>query len=252
METTKKTLEFRLLTREEIDVRVGQFVKDKSSNNVKGATFLLYKNARVDMAFLDEVVGVYGWQREHKELKGNIYCGVSIKDPETAEWLTKWDAGKESNTEPEKGEASDSFKRACVNWGIGRELYTAPFIYLEGTENDLKRLRLYVQKIEYSEQREIICLVLVDQNGKQRFSYSKMYEKQQPKNYEVIPEYEVDNINAAIALVNNIRSLPELRKVGRYWKQTNPTLFEKMEKRLIAAAELFQAEQTAMPDKNLQ
>lgn len=113
---------FRTLTADEIDVRVSQ-VKDN------GCSLLLYKNARCDMNILDETVGPENWQRKHYECKGNLFCSVGIKTP-AGEWIWKDDAGAESNTEKEKGEASDSFKRACFNWGIGRELYTAPFIWI--------------------------------------------------------------------------------------------------------------------------
>lgn len=115
-------MKFRALQANEIEVRVGAVYKS-------GVTFLLYKNARVDMQILDDAVGEFNWQRDHKEVKGNLYCGIGIKSPE-GEWVWKWDCGTESYTEKEKGEASDSFKRAGFNWGIGRELYTAPFIYL--------------------------------------------------------------------------------------------------------------------------
>lgn len=114
---------FRDLKPEEIDVRIAQ-VKEN------GVSLLLYKDARVDQNILDETVKPFNWQREHKELKGNIYCGISIYDDKNKQWVTKWDCGKESFSESEKGEASDSFKRAGFNWGIGRELYTAPFIWI--------------------------------------------------------------------------------------------------------------------------
>lgn len=113
----------RLLKADEIEVRIGTI-------NEKGATLLLYKDARVDQHLLDETFGAENWQRDHKELKGNIYAGVSVWDDNKNQWVTKWDAGSESQTEAVKGEASDSFKRACVNWGIGRELYTAPFTWI--------------------------------------------------------------------------------------------------------------------------
>jgi hypothetical protein len=83
------------------------------------------------MRRLDERFGEYGWQREHKDVHGVTYCGVSLWDEDKKCWVTKWDAGEPSKTSPQKGEASDSFKRACVNWGIGRELYTAPFIWIK-------------------------------------------------------------------------------------------------------------------------
>ena len=114
-------LKFRTLRADEIDCRIG-------SINEKGLTLLLYKDARCDMNILDETVGPLNWQRHHS--RDNANCTVSIWDDEKREWIEKEDTGTESNTEAEKGLASDSFKRACFNWGIGRELYTAPRIWL--------------------------------------------------------------------------------------------------------------------------
>lgn len=133
-------MKFRELNTEEIDVRIGQ-VGDGY------ITLLLYKNARVDMDILDETVGSENWQRRHYEVKGNMYCSVGIKTG--AEWVWKDDCGTESNTEKEKGESSDSFKRACVNWGIGRELYTAPKIYIK-CETECKTVNgKNVYKVKY-------------------------------------------------------------------------------------------------------
>ena len=115
---------FRDLKADEIDVRV-QSVSDT------GFSMLLYKDARCDMNILDETVGPYNWKREH--LRDNMNCIVSIYDKENKQWVGKEDTGTESNTEKEKGLASDSFKRACFNWGIGRELYTSPFIWCSDT-----------------------------------------------------------------------------------------------------------------------
>jgi hypothetical protein len=114
---------FRPLTSEEIDCRV-------SMCRESGVSLLLYKDARVDQNILDETFGIFGWQRSHQLIDGNLYCTVSIRNPDTGEWVHKQDVGKESNAEKEKGQASDSFKRACFNLGIGRELYTAPFIWI--------------------------------------------------------------------------------------------------------------------------
>lgn len=116
-------MKFRPLTKDEIECRV-------ATCGEKGLSILLYKNARCDMNILDETVGAFNWQRKHYECKGNLYCAVGIKNTENNEWVWKDDCGAESYTEKEKGEASDSFKRACFNWGIGRELYTAPFIFV--------------------------------------------------------------------------------------------------------------------------
>lgn len=114
---------FRQLTKDEIDCRVATCKEN-------GVSLLLYKDARVDQNILDETFGIFGWQRSHQLIDGNLYCTVSIRNPDTGEWVHKQDVGKESNAEKEKGQASDSFKRACFNLGIGRELYTAPFIWV--------------------------------------------------------------------------------------------------------------------------
>ena len=112
---------FRDLKAEEIDCRVATATEN-------GVSLLLYKDARCDMNILDETVGAMNWQRRHT--RDNANCVVAIWCNEKGQWIEKEDTGTESNTEKEKGQASDSFKRACFNWGIGRELYTAPFIWV--------------------------------------------------------------------------------------------------------------------------
>ena len=118
---------FRKLTASEIECRV-------STVSAKGCSLLLYKDARVDQNLLDETFGIFGWQRKHEVIDGQLFCTVSVKDPTSGEWVSKQDVGKESYAEKEKGRASDSFKRACFNLGIGRELYTAPFIWVSDCE----------------------------------------------------------------------------------------------------------------------
>ena len=154
---------FRTLKADEIDVRVAQI-------NAKGCSLLLYKNARVDMDLLDETVGSLNWKRQHS--RENANCTVSIFDPDKGEWISKEDTGTESNTEAEKGLASDSFKRACVNWGIGRELYSAPFIWIkagmveiEDSYGGKKKTndKFSVKTIEYDENRKISKLVIYNE-----------------------------------------------------------------------------------------
>lgn len=116
-------MEFRKLKASEIDARV-------NTVSEKGCSLLLYKDARVDQNILDETVGAENWERSHQLIGNNLYCTVSIYDSHKDAWISKQDVGTESYTEKEKGQASDSFKRACFNWGIGRELYTAPFIWI--------------------------------------------------------------------------------------------------------------------------
>lgn len=170
-------MNFRELTAEDIEVRA-QSVK------ANGLVLLLYKNARVDMAILDETVGAENWQREHYECKGNLFCrvGIRCKDATTArdEWIWKSDCGTESNTEAQKGEASDSFKRACFNWGIGRELYTSPFIWLDADKCNIKEGKDRNGKTAYSchdkfavekikiENKKIVGLSIVNVSTKKR------------------------------------------------------------------------------------
>ncbi len=175
-----KELKFRTLTADEIDCRVGKI-------SAKGFSLLLYKDARCDQNVLDETVGAFNWQRDHKELKGNIYCGVAIWDDEKSQWVTKWDCGVESNTEKEKGEASDSFKRSCFNWGIGRELYTAPFIWVNGhTEQDSKGRTvptyksIKVVRLEYNDGH--ISALTISGDGEVIFEWGeKKSQNTQPK-----------------------------------------------------------------------
>lgn len=118
----KKEIYFRCLRAEDVNARVQKLVVGK------GAILLLYKDARCDMAMLDEAVGAFNWKREHS--RDNANCTISIWDEDKSQWVSKEDVGTPSNTEAEKGLASDAFKRAGFNWGIGRELYTAPFIWV--------------------------------------------------------------------------------------------------------------------------
>lgn len=173
-------MKFRKLNPDEIEIRVGSLKKDGS-----GASFLLYKDARCDMNILDES-GVI-WQRDHKELKGNIYCGVGVYDKEIKQFIWKWDAGAESYTEKVKGEASDSFKRACFNLGIGRELYTSPFIWIplnkgetySDNKNNVRispRTSFKVSSIAYKDEK-IISLHITDNKGTVRYSLGSSPEQ---------------------------------------------------------------------------
>lgn len=132
---------FRELRADEIECRV-------STINAKGLTLLLYKDARCDMNILDETVGPMNWKRSHT--RDNANCIVSLWDKDKEQWVSKEDTGAESFTEKEKGLASDSFKRACFNWGIGRELYTAPFIWISEKECEAFKKNEYQGKTKYS------------------------------------------------------------------------------------------------------
>jgi hypothetical protein len=204
---------FRTLRADEIEVRVQQ-VK-KSTNGKVYAQMLLYKDARVDMMLLDEMFGIFGWQREHTFKDGKNYCRVSVYDEKRNVWVVKEDVGIPSNTEAEKGQASDAFKRACVNLGIGRELYTSPRIVVElangeyyesqdAKGNKVQRLstkvHFSVKAIDYDEKRSIVALEIVDNSGRTRAKIGVIHEA----------------LFTAKAEANNARTLTEAHNV---WKK---------------------------------
>jgi hypothetical protein len=184
-------MKFRTLTAKEIECRVGM----KGDNY---CTLLLYKDARVDQRLLDEVVGPMNWQREHQVVNGNLYCTVSIYDEKKGTWVNKQDVGTESNTEKQKGEASDSFKRACFNWGIGRELYTAPNIFINLKADDYNRdkklsTKFSVSDIDYTD-GEITRLVIIDNKYNIRYTYGAEISK--TKANELQPQNNADEVEA--------------------------------------------------------
>lgn len=164
-------MEFRLLRADEIDCRIAM-VKEW------GISLLLYKDARCDMNILDETVGMENWQRKHELINGNLFCsvGIYVKREDHGEWVWKQDVGTESYTEKEKGQASDSFKRACFNLGIGRELYTAPTMMVYKDKHKFKKHYEYqgrwmcqdhfrVTDIEYNGKRIVKVDVLNESTG---------------------------------------------------------------------------------------
>lgn len=164
---------FRDLRADEIECRVAQA-------KATGVSLLLYKDARCDQNILDETVGAFNWQRQH--CRENANCVVSIWDEKKQQWISKEDTGTESNTEKEKGLASDSFKRACFNWGIGRELYTAPFIWIKS--EDCAALKqngdrwqcydsFYVEKIAIENKRIMGIAIKNAKTGKRCFVWQR-------------------------------------------------------------------------------
>lgn len=170
----------RKLKANEIDVKVKQVTS-------KGCLLLLYKTARVDMQMLDEEFGPENWACDYKDIRGALYCGIGVKSKVTGEWTWKWDCGIESKSDDEgnekKGEASDAFKRAGFKIGIGRELYTAPFIWAKVETAFLKESKKWVLKnpfqkffvdsIEYNDAGEISYLLIVDEKGNKIYSGRK-------------------------------------------------------------------------------
>ena len=194
-------MNFRRLKANEIDARV-------STISAKGCSLLLYKDARVDQNVLDETVGAENWQRSHELIGDRLYCTVSIWDEKKQLWISKQDVGTESYTEKEKGQASDSFKRACFNWGIGRELYTAPFIWISADnvklDNKNGKLTTYdtftVKEIGYNDLGEINRLKI--QNDKQKkivYTFGAEPEQEFPKELEPITSNEQEVLKALCA-----------------------------------------------------
>lgn len=169
---------FRTLNANEIECRVAQ-----AGPKANGAwcSILIYKDARVDQKLLDEVIGPMNWKNDYSFIDGNLYCTVSIWDSEKKEWVSKQNVGTESNTEKEKGQASDAFKRACFNWGIGRELYSSPKIFIDlkqgeySVENGKVRCKASfdVREIAYDSERKVCKLIITDRSGNVRFSFNE-------------------------------------------------------------------------------
>lgn len=225
-----------LLTENDIECRIGTQKKD-DKNRIIAASYLLYKDARCDMAILDKLFTPFGWKREHI-IRENVingiktmvnYCKVSVWCKDLKEWVSKEDVGTESNTENAKGEASDSFKRACVNWGIGRELYTAPFIYIKAAEGeDLKYAGMCVKHIGYDVNRNINSLIIVDKNGTQRYSYGNPNtDYVDPQEAEARLEKAKKRLEEAIEKVNEAVSRNDAESfksvVISYWKEYQKT-----------------------------
>ena len=199
-------MEFRKLKASEIDARVATVTE-------KGCSILLYKDARTDQNILDETVGCLNWQRSHQLIGDRLYCTVSIWDAEKNQWVSKQDVGTESYTEKEKGQASDSFKRACFNIGIGRELYTAPFIWIKNCDIKEKNGkyttydRFKVDSIGYDEEGNINKLVIRNLGSTFTSKNEIVYqlgdaqteeEKMQAKSKEKITEMHVKSIRTTL------------------------------------------------------
>ncbi len=204
-----------LLKADDIECRVQQ-VKESWDKKSVEAILLLYKDARCDMKYLDEIYGSLNWKRSHKIIGDRLYCTVSVRNPETGEWIDKEDVGTESNTEKEKGQASDAFKRACFNIGIGRELYTSPLIKI--TLNDKEYYKkgdryscnaaFKVQSVTYDENRVITGLIITDRFGNIRFKYENGKADKNPQSKGQTPKAQAGNpIYADADEVKNLQKI---------------------------------------------
>ena len=210
---------------EDIDFRV------QSINKGGYATILAYKDARYDMRILDEVAGVGLWQKDYKVIDGNLYCGIGIYVEQLKDWVWKWDVGVESNTEKEKGQASDAQKRAGFAWGIGRELYDFPLIQVKLKPNEFEirsdgraqqtyslKLRDWTWTIERDASLKIFNLVAMDQDGEVRFQSGKHSgdvgsNKAQSKTVVATKSVVVAKKDDNMATPDQINSLRDLVKI---------------------------------------
>lgn len=202
----------RCLKPEEIEIRVQQVTE-------KGAQLLLYKDSRCDKRILDETFGIFGWKDRYEEIKGNLFCTISIYDDEKQQWIDKCDCGTESFSEKEKGEASDAFKRAGFNVGIGRELYTRIFYFasVPTKKNDKDKYDLVnkyekftVAEISTNEETEKIEKIkIADSKGNIVFSYgypktsTKVEPKKLDKPVEMITDEQIKLLHTLLTKLNN-------------------------------------------------
>ena len=175
----------RLLKADEIECRVGQFTKNKDKYSV-----LLYKTSRTDMSILDEMYGPSNWQVTYHTIGNSLYCQIAVWDEDKGMWVGKMSNGSESNIEAEKGQASDAFKRAGFMWGIGRELYTAPKIWLDASVNQYD---LEVTDIGYNDKNEINRLVICSK-GTVVYEMGKRQTQSNPKPQTSIDTAKKENI----------------------------------------------------------
>lgn len=207
----------RLLRADEIECRA-------ASVSEKGLSLLLYKDARVDQRILDETFGPFGWKRSHQCIDGNLYCTVEVYDKGSGCWVSKQDVGTTGYAEKEKSQASDSFKRACFNWGIGRELYSAPFIWIPAGKADIQvkekdRKKCFycndhfsVHAIAYGTDREITGLTIVNGKGCVVFEMKPKAAKIGDKSGSIISAQQINSLEAE--LVRTGVGMDEVK--GRY------------------------------------
>lgn len=221
-------MKFRPLRADEIEVKVKQI-------KANGSVFLLYKTARTDMDLLDETVGPDNWQDAYETIKDNLYCKIGIWNEKLAQWIWKQDCGIESREDDEgnqkKGEASDAFKRAGFKWGIGRELYTSPFIWISSdvvpTESNGKGYRLkdpfakfYVAKIDYADNGDICGLVIKNSKHQTVYTYGKDNRAEPIKTTPVEPKQKLSD--RAYADIRAAQSVQDLVSIYNAYATTEP------------------------------
>lgn len=227
-------LRFRDLTASETEARVKQVTE-------KGCVLLIYKDARVDMNILDETVGMGNWQKDSQVVNGNLYGYLSIWDDSKKQWITKSACGVESNTEKEKGEDSDAFKRAGFVWGIGRELYTAPFIWVPSDKCQIvKEGNIFKCKTKFDigelkiKDKVIVGLTIINKNtGEVVYSMNKPTEApKQAVTEKPAPAKQEGQTQAAKPVPTKTSDKPTAKQLGRIKKEYSEAQIQKMLQKL--------------------
>lgn len=207
----------RLLTADEIECRV-------KTISESGCSLLLYKNARTDRKILTETYGEL-WQNDFKVIDGKMYGGIGIYNKDLEQWLWRWDCGVESNQDKDKGQASDCFKRAGFKWGIGIELYTAPFIWVnvktvEKTPNSGvykladKSQKFIVKEIGYDGARNINLLKITDGKGNLLYELGKYIK---PK----------EDINPDLDIFEGLKACTDMTNLKIYYEENRQYVQDK-------------------------
>ena len=219
LEASRNVFRFRPLRADEVECRISMI-------RANGLSLLLYKDARSDMNILDETFGLFGWKRSHQLIGARLYCTVSVWDQSKEQWIEKQDVGVESKAEAVKGEASDSFKRACFNLGIGRELYTAPFIWINAGQCEIKNGkcndRFKVSEIGYTGGRITELSIINEKTGKTVFSMGKAGKKtaeEASKTSEESPKTITKGMLSALEKLCSNHNIPEDRISKLYGKK---------------------------------
>lgn len=210
-----KEIKFPLLTKDDIEVRIGQLNKEQTK-----ASLLLYQDARCGMKYLDLVVGVNNWQKKYYEVRGLVICSLGINvnyDEPNKEpyWIWKDDTGSAGTIEEEKSIVSDSFKRCCVCVGLARELYTSPTIWVDIKS---KYDKFKVLDIQYNDDREIKSIVIGNEKGEPVFSYPKSTKVS--TSGEKVAKNPIPSNDTQVAKPNN--AFEEDKKTVREYLDTLP------------------------------
>lgn len=214
-------INWELMRPQDIEIRPAM-VKDGN------ATLLLYQDSRNTMDALDLNFGAFGWQIKYKDVAGQIYGCLAIKDPNTNEWIEKWDTGDESNISAQKGQSSDILKRCAVRFGYGRELYTAPKIVIP--DDGYGNTGYKVSQISYNEDRQIHSLTIVNRFGKEVFNWKQGQTAQQNTTPSMTKEAFGDYCKKLVEAGNNRDSVKSFYTfyTGPSKYNENKSIFETM------------------------